>query len=333
LKSSISFCEKFQKINIVIIFAGVTIYVIVEFVDKNLLFRRDFIMKKWILALTLAGGVLALGACNQSGSDTVAESKVGNITQEELYNTMKDKYGDQALQQLIFEKVLAEKYKITDKELDAKIDQLKADLGANFESTLAQYGYKSEDDLKKTMKLGMMQEKAAMKGVKVTEKELKDYYDTYQPEIKARHILVADEKTAKEVKKKLDGGAKFEDVAKEYSTDEGSKANGGDLGWFGTGKMDPDFEKAAYALKVNEISAPVKSQFGYHVIQLTDKKEKKSYEEMKTEIETQVKSSKLTTEEINKAMERELKAADVKVSDKDLKDALNLEAAAGAPAQ
>jgi foldase protein PrsA len=307
----------------VIIFAVVTIYVIVEFVDKKLLFRRDFIMKKWILALTLAGGVLALSACNQSGSDTVAESKVGNVTQEDLYNTMKEKYGNQALQQLVYEKVLSKKYKVTDKELNAKIDQLKADLGANFETTLAQYGYKSEDDLKKTMKLGMMQEKAAMKGVTVTEKELKDYYATYQPEIKARHILVADEKTAKEVKSKLDKGEKFEDVAKKYSTDEGTKANGGDLGWFGTGKMDPDFEKAAYALKVNEISGPVKSQFGYHIIQLTDKKEKKPYAEMKDEIETQVKSSKLTTEEINKAMQRELKAADVKVSDKDLKDALN----------
>ncbi|PFP30379.1 peptidylprolyl isomerase [Bacillus sp. AFS073361] len=290
-------------------------------------------MKKLILALTLAGGVLALSACNQSGSDTVAESKVGNVTQEELYNTMKDKYGDQALQQLVYEKVLSKKYKVTDKELNAKIDQLKTDLGANFETTLAQYGYKSEDDLKKTMKLGMMQEKAALKGVKVTEKELKDYYDTYQPEIKARHILVPDEKTAKEVKSKLDKGEKFEDVAKKYSTDEGTKANGGDLGWFGTGKMDPDFEKAAYALKVNEISGPVKSQFGYHIIQVTDKKEKKPFAEMKSEIETQVKTSKLTTEEINKAMQRELKAADVKVSDKDLKDALNPQTGTEAAAQ
>ncbi|WML57238.1 peptidylprolyl isomerase [Neobacillus sp. PS2-9] len=294
-------------------------------------------MKKWILALTIAGGVLALSACNQSGSgsgsDTVAESKVGNVTQEELYNSMKEKYGEQALQQLVYEKVLSKKYKVTDKELNEKIDQLKADLGANFETTLAQYGYKSEADLKKTMKLGMMQEKAAMKDVKVTEKELKDYYDSYQPEIKARHILVADEKTANEVKKKLDGGAKFEDVAKEYSTDTASAQNGGDLGWFGTGKMDPDFEKAAYALKVNEISAPVKSQFGYHIIQLTDKKEKKSFEDMKKEIEYQVKSSKLTSDSINKAMQRELKAANVKVSDKDLKDALNPQTPAAAAHQ
>ncbi|WP_040204448.1 peptidylprolyl isomerase [Neobacillus jeddahensis] len=282
-------------------------------------------MKKWILALSLAGGVLALSACNQSGSDTVAESSVGDVTQEDLYNTMKDKYGNQALQQLVYEKVLSKKYKITDEELDAKVNELKEQLGSNFESTLAQYGYASEADLKKTMKLGMMQEKAALKDVKVTDKELKDYYDSYQPEIKARHILVADEAKAKEVKAKLDGGAKFEDVAKEYSTDTASAQNGGDLGTINNtnkGQYDADFIKAAYALKANEISAPVKTQFGYHIIQVTEKKEKKSFDDMKKDLEYEVKSSKLTSEEINKAMERELKAAKVKVNDKDLKDAL-----------
>ncbi len=280
-------------------------------------------MKKWIIALTLAGSVLALGACGQSGSDKVVESKAGDVTQDELYKAMKDKVGDQALQQLVYEKVLSKKYKVEDKELNDKVAALKEQLGSNFEATLAQYGYKSEADFKKTMKLGMLQEKAAMKNIKVTDKDLKDYYANYKPEIKARHILVADEKTANEVKKKLDGGAKFEDVAKEYSTDTASAQNGGDLGWFGAGKMDPDFEKAAYALKVNEISAPVKTQFGYHIIQVTDKKEKKSYEDMKKQIEYEVKSSKLTNEDINKAMQRELKAAGVKVNDKDLKDALN----------
>ncbi|MBU8915661.1 peptidylprolyl isomerase [Bacillus sp. FJAT-29953] len=285
-------------------------------------------MKKWIMALTLASSILALSACNQNGSETVAESKAGDVTQEDLYKAMKDKFGNQALQQLVYEKVLSKKYKVTDKELDDKINQIKEDLGSNFEMTLAQYGYKSEADLKKTMKLGMLQEKAAMKDIKVTDKELKDYYDNYQPEIKARHILVADETTANTVKQKLDGGAKFEDVAKEYSTDKASAQNGGDLGWFGAGKMDPDFEKAAYALKVNEISAPVKTQFGYHIIQVTDKKEKKSYDEMKKDIEYQVKSQKLTTDVINKAMERELKDANVKINDKDLKDALTPQSAA-----
>ncbi|MBO0961331.1 peptidylprolyl isomerase [Neobacillus sp. MM2021_6] len=288
-------------------------------------------MKKWILALSLAGGVLVLGACNQSGSETVVESKAGNVTQEELYKSMKDKIGDQALQQLVYEKVLSKKYKVSDKELNDKINQLKSDLGANFETTLAQYGYKNEDDLKKTMKLGMMQEKAALKDVKATDKEMKEYYDSYTPDIKARHILVKDEATANEVKKKLDEGAKFEDVAKEFSTDTASAQNGGDLGTINNAnkaQYDADFVKAAFALKANEISAPVKTQFGYHIIQVTEKQEKKPYDDMKKDIEYQVKSSKLKTEDINKAMERELKAANVKVSDKDLKDALKPQAAA-----
>jgi foldase protein PrsA len=283
-------------------------------------------MKKWILALTMAGSVLALGACNQTSSEKVAESSAGNVTQTELYNTMKAKYGQQALQQLVYEKVLSKKYKVTNAELTAKVNDLKEQLGTNFAATLAQYGYKDEADLKQTMKLGMLQEKAAMKNVKVTDKELKDYYASYQPDIKVRHILVKDEKTALDIKKQLDAGAKFEDVAKKSSTDTASAQNGGDLGTItntNKGQYDADFIKAAYALKVNEISAPVKSQFGYHIIQVTEKKEKKSYNDMKSDIEYQVKSSKLTSDDINKAMQNELKAANVKINDKDLKDALN----------
>jgi foldase protein PrsA len=286
-------------------------------------------MKKWMLALTLAGGVIALSACNQNGS-TVAESSAGNITQEELYEAMKEKVGTQALQQLVYEKVLSEKYDVTDKELDAKVAELKEQLGENFEAALAQYGYADEEAFKETMKLGMMQEKAAMQSIKVTDKEVKEYYDNYKPEIKARHILVADEKTALEVKQKLDAGEKFEDVSNTYSTDEAAKAAGGDLGWFGPGAMDPDFEAAAYALKKDEISAPVKTSFGYHIIQLTDKKEKKSFEEMKDQMEKELKSSKLTNEKINEVMQKEIKDAKVKISDKDLKNALDPAAATAA---
>ncbi|WP_042356548.1 peptidylprolyl isomerase [Bacillus rubiinfantis] len=282
-------------------------------------------MKKWMLALSLAGGVLALSACNQSGSETIAETKAGNVTQEDLYKVMKDKVGDQALQQLVYEKVLSEKYKVTDKDVDAKVKQLKEDLGANFETALAQYGYKNEDDLKSTLKLGMLQEKAAMKDIKVTDKELKEYYENYKPDITVRHILLKDEKTANSVKKQLDSGKKFEDVAKKESTDTASAQNGGDLGVINNqnaDQYDSDFIKAAYALKVNEVSAPVKTQFGYHIIQVTEKKEKKSFDEMKKDLEYEVKSKKLTNEDISKAMERELKDAGVKINDKDLKDAL-----------
>ncbi|MCM3767362.1 peptidylprolyl isomerase [Neobacillus niacini] len=287
-------------------------------------------MKKWILALTIAGGVLGLSACNGASSEKVAETKAGDVSQEELYNVMKDKFGEQALQQLVYEKVLSKKYKVTDKELDEKIEQLKADLGANFEMTLQQYGYKSEADLKKTMKLGMLQEKAAMENIKVSDKELKDYFEnTYKKQIKARHILVEDEATANEVKAKLDAGEKFEDVSNTYSTDQAAKAAGGDLGWFGPdAQMDEDFLKAAFALKANEISAPVKSQFGYHIIEVTETRENASFDKVKKDLEKEFKSTQLTSEKINEVMQKELKEADVKIKDKDLKDALNLGTAA-----
>lgn len=281
-------------------------------------------MKKWVLSLTLTAAVIGLSACNSADqSDIVAETKAGNITKDELYEAMKDKAGKSILQELVYEKVLSDKYPVTDKEVDEKVKELKAQLGANFEMALMQYGYNSEDDLKVMLRTGMMQEKAALKDVKVTEKEVKEYYDNFKPEIKARHILVEDEATAKEVKKKLDEGAKFEDLAKEYSTDPGSAANGGDLGWFGPGRMVPEFEEAAYALNVNEISGPIKTQNGFHIIQTTEKKEKKSFDEMKEKMEYEVKVSKLDQEQIQKAMERELKDANVKILDKDLKDILS----------
>jgi foldase protein PrsA len=281
-------------------------------------------MKKLLLSLTVAAGVIGLSACsgdNDSSSEVLVETKAGNITKDELYESMKDKYGEQALQELLYQKVLAKNYKVTDKEVDAKVAELKKELGDNFELVLQQNQLKDENELKKVLKDQMLMEKAALKDVKVSEEEVKKSYENYKPEIKASHILVKDEKTAQEVKKKLDGGAKFEDLAKEYSQDPGSAANGGDLGFFGPGKMDPAFEEAAYKLEAGKISEPVKSQFGYHIIKVTEKKEKESYDKMKDKLEYDLKLAQVDANKIQEVMKRELKAADVEIKDKDLKGA------------
>jgi len=281
-------------------------------------------MKKTLVGISLAAGIISLSACSTgpATSEVIVQTEAGNITKEELYESMKGKYGEQVLQDLVYQKVLANKYKVTDKDVNGKLKEIKDQTGENFEMVLMQNGIKDENELKEVLKSQLLMEKALIKDIKVTDQEIKKSYDAYKPEIKARHILVKDEKTANEVKSKLANGDKFEELAKEYSTDKSSAEKGGDLGWFGIGKMDPAFEKAAYSLEIRQVSDPVKSSLGYHIIELTDKKEKKSFDAMAKELEYQLKLSKIDQSKAQDILQKELKDAGLVVKDKDLKGIL-----------
>lgn len=89
--------------------------------------------------------------------------------------------------------------------------------------------------------------------------------------VKASHILVSSESEAKALKSEIDEGASFEELAKKYSKCPSGK-NGGDLGYFRRGQMVKEFENAAFDTEINKISDPIKTQFGYHLIKVYDKK-------------------------------------------------------------
>jgi peptidylprolyl isomerase/peptidyl-prolyl cis-trans isomerase C len=131
-----------------------------------------------------------------------------------------------------------------------------------------------------------------------------------QKEVKASHILVDTEEAAKEIKKKLNKGSKFKDLVKEFSKDEGSKANGGELGYVMKGQLVPEFESKAFSMKKDEISDPVKTQFGWHIIKVLDSRD------VKTPSKEQAASSirsKLSREAIEKYFTKLSDQADVKL--------------------
>jgi foldase protein PrsA len=140
--------------------------------------------------------------------------------------------------------------------------------------------------------------------IEITDEELKTYFDENKDslgeaeQVKASHILVEDEETAKEIKQKLGDGADFAELAKEYSTDEGSKENGGELGFFPRGTMVTEFEDVAFSLPINEISEPVKSDYGYHIIKVEEKKEAKEadFDDSKAAIKETLIDEKMESE-------------------------------------
>ncbi|PAE78042.1 peptidylprolyl isomerase [Bacillus velezensis] len=275
-------------------------------------------MKKIAIAAITATSVLALSACSSGDNDVIAKTDAGNVTKGELYTNMKKTAGASVLTQLVQEKVLAKKYKVSDKEIDNKLKEYKTQLGDQYSALKQQYG---EDYLKDQVKYELLAQKAAKDNIKVTDADTKEYYDGLKGKIRASHILVADKKTADEVEKKLKKGEKFETLAKEYSTDN-SKDNGGDLGWFDKKSMDETFSKAAFGLKVGQVSDPIKTKFGYHIIKKTEERGK--YDDMKKELKEEVLKQKLNDNSaVQAAIQKVMKKADVKVEDKDLKDTFN----------
>lgn len=134
------------------------------------------------------------------------------------------------------------------------------------------------------------------KAINVSDDEARAYYEANQnqfaePTVRASHILVDSEKAANEFLEAIKAGGSFETIAKEASSCPSSE-RGGDLGEFGRGQMVPEFEQAAFALQPGEVSDVVKTQFGYHIIKLTDRNDSVPFEGVKDQIVQYLSSTK-----------------------------------------
>jgi foldase protein PrsA len=261
-----------------------------------------------IAVLILAIGVLLSFALPKDKA--VAKVDGEAINKDELYNVMVEQYGAATVEQLIADKIVAseakkEKVTITDKELNEEVDKLKESYGGEeVFNQMLESNNTTVDALKDDLKNYLTIRKLLEPQIKITDEELQTYFDENKDsfgeaeQVKASHILVADEATAKEIKQKLADGADFAELAKEYSTDEGTRENGGELGFFAKGTMVTEFDDVAFTLPVNEISDPVKTDYGYHIIKVEEKKEAKeaNFDDSKKEIKETLIQQKMETE-------------------------------------
>ena len=181
------------------------------------------------------------------------------------------------------------------------------------------------DEVKKKLLVEMDLKKKLDTEIKLSDDDLKKVYEQYREkfktgeQIRASHILVKDEKTAQDVAAQLKKGAAFADLAKKYSTDS-TAAKGGDLGWFDKGKMVPEFDKAAFALKDGEVSGIVKTNFGFHIIKVIGKRPAgyAPFEEVKDQIKAAILPSK--QQEVFQKVKTDLKkSAKIEIKDPSLK--------------
>ena len=281
--------------------------------------------KKILIALLILGCTAGCGKVPKlsDGKEAVVsfeDTKI-SISADDLYNEIKEKYALNSLIDMIDNSILLKEYPKSDsdakKYADEQLESIKKyyvdDDGKYDEKSLLSalsqyYGISSLDEFKEMLKLTYYRNKAVDDYAKnsITDKQVQKYYDEeYVGDISCKHILIAPKttdsmsdtekkkaeeaalKTAKEVIKKLNDGAKFDDLAKKYSDDDSNKDKGGDLGYFNKGDMVTEFETAAYALKLNKYTTtPVKTKFGYHIILKTGEKEKEALDKVKDTIIT-----------------------------------------------
>jgi len=236
--------------------------------------------------MTAALGLSLLAGCSSGsgGGGDVAAVNGEKISKADLDTKLENGASAKQILNTIVQGMLIDQYAkdnnivIPEADIQKKEDEIKSKYPAGqFEQILKAQNL-TEKDVHDILQQQLILEAAVSKNVKISDKQVADYLQKNHTsldkgeQVRAKHILVADKKTADDIEAQLKNGAKFEDLVKKYSTDPSTKEKGGELGFFGKGQMVPAFQAAAFSQPIGVVGPPVKSPFGYHIIVVEEKK-------------------------------------------------------------
>jgi len=228
-----------------------------------------------LASLTL---IAFLTACSSGGAVVTVNGKAitkGAFDDKLESSPVAKQVLSQMVQTQLLEQYAADNHvDVSDADINAKENQLKSQYGAaQFDQMLKARGL-SETDVHNAIRDQIIVDKAVGKDIKISNADIAKFFKANHvaydkpDQVQARHILVHDLPTANMIEGKLKAGQPFDALAKQYSQDPSTKDKGGELGWFRRGQMVPSFEAAAFKQPIGAIGPPVKSPFGYHIIQV-----------------------------------------------------------------
>ena len=240
-----------------------------------------------------------------NAADYIAMVNGEPIEAKRYVEMLEPMYGSDAINQLVGQMLLEqaiEEYEIDiDGLVEDEINGITEELGGEYYLGyfLQQNGI-TEAELRENMRVELALKEIAIKDVVVSDDEVEEYFESHASEfdvpekIRASHILVDSKDYAQDIKTQIDEGADFFKIAKANSLDEGSSDAGGDLGYFMRGDMIQEFEDAAFSLEIGEVSEPVESMYGYHIIKLVDRipEQKATLDNSRALVEVVIKESK-----------------------------------------
>ena len=209
-----------------------------------------------------------------------------------------------ATQEVLLQQAQKQGIEVSKADVDSELETARASAGDNFQQALTAAGYQSEAELRDYIRESLTLQREAdqlRSNIEVSDQQVRTFYDNnkdqfQQPEqVCAQHILVADKAKADQIYQQLQNGGDFAKLAAANSTDPGSKDQGGDLGCLNKGQTVPEFEAAAFGAEVGEITQPVQTQFGYHIIKVNKKNPAQAtpFAEVRDQVREQLVSEQL----------------------------------------